>query len=146
MTVRKKARPPVENLRFFTDGRGSRPDGKGSAIAYLREDTGQTYMVPIDGMTNNEAEYKSIHAALESASHHANVEIKTDSQLVCYQLIGTFRVNNPALELLRTTILKTIADRHLSVTFTWIPRNQNRADKCLRQGQQPSSEATRRTA
>jgi len=118
-------------LRFYTDGSGCRPDGMGSAIAWVREDTGLEKIERIDGLTNNQAEYSAIHSALKSAPKGSTVEILSDSQLVIYQIRGRYRVSDPQLGDLRNLINITVAARKLEVTFTWIPRAQNRADKLL---------------
>ena len=54
--------------------------------------------------TNNEAEYKGIHRALELAAQN-NVKsliIKTDSQLVVRQLKGEYKIKSPHLKLIHT--------------------------------------------
>ena len=56
-------RPPII---FHTDGSGARPDRKGSAIAWFREDTGEECVEAVDGLTNNQAEYRAIVSALQS--------------------------------------------------------------------------------
>lgn len=122
----------IENtFRVFADGSGSRPDGTGSAIAWMREDTGQTHVESIDKLTNNQAEYRAIISALEAVPQGSILEVLADSQLVIYQILGTYRINDEDLFELRDRVIETAKARHLVATFRWIPRGQNRADKLL---------------
>jgi ribonuclease HI len=116
---------------FYTDGSGARPDGKGSAIAWTRVDTGEEHFESIDGLTNNQAEYRAIISALESVPTRSTVRILSDSQLVTYQILGKYRVNEEDLSELRNRVNQAIIARDLKATFEWIPRGQNRADKLL---------------
>ena len=118
-------------FRIFADGSGSRPDGTGSAIAWMREDTGQTHVESIDKLTNNQAEYRAIISALEAVPQGSKLEVLADSQLVIYQILGTYRVNEEGLFDLRNRVIETVKARQLIATFRWIPRGQNRADKLL---------------
>jgi ribonuclease HI len=134
---RKKSKPigkskTQQQIVFYTDGSGARPDRKGSAIAWLREDTGEEYFENVDGLTNNEAEYRAVISALSSAPPRSKVGILSDAQLVIYQICGVYRVNDPELAVLRNSVNDAVLDRNLNVEFKWIPRSQNRADKLLR--------------
>jgi ribonuclease HI len=121
----------IEVIRIFTDGSGSRPDGKGSGYAWIRPDTGQKQIVREDGLTNNQAEYMAIRAAVDALPKHSRAEILTDSSNSCCQLKGTHRVLDPKLFVLYEEI-KTIAEKKgLTVHFTWIPRRENLAGKLL---------------
>jgi ribonuclease HI len=125
---------PVEiesAIRIFADGSGSRPDGTGSAIAWMREDTGQTHVESIDNLTSNQAEYRAIISALEAAPQGSTLEVLADSQLVIYQILWTYRINDDGLFELRNRVISTVTARHLAAIFRWIPRSQNRADKLL---------------
>jgi ribonuclease HI len=143
---RKKSKSngkPKEQKRvvFYTDGSGARPDGSGSAIAWLREDTGQEHFELVEGLSNNQAEYQAIISALESAPSGQQIEILSDSQLVIYQVLGKYRVNDPDLDELRNRINQAVLARDLEVTFRWIPRGQNRADKLLQRKKPQTSSA-----
>jgi ribonuclease HI len=125
---------------YYTDGSGAHPDGKGSAIAWIREDAGEEHFELVEGLTNNQAEYRAIISVLDSAPSGQQVEILSDSQLVIYQILGKYRVNDPDLGELRNGVNQAVIARDLEVTFRWIPRGQNRADKLLqRQKSQTSS-------
>ena len=126
-TPETKAKP----IRIFTDGSGCRPDGKGSSIAWFREDTGQKQILREDGLTNNQAEYRGILAALESLPVGAEVEILTDSENTCFQLRGQRRVLNPTLIKLYDAINALVQKQRLKIVFTWIPRRENLAGKLI---------------
>jgi ribonuclease HI len=137
----KKSIPPAQTIeRIFTDGSGARPDGNGSAIAWLRESDGASHVESISGLTNNQAEYRAIISALESVPLDSIVTIFSDSQVVIYQIHGVYRVNSDCLIDLRNRVNAIVTLRNLTATFQWIPRTQNRADALLRRnGKQASS-------
>ena len=118
-------------IRIFTDGAGCRPDGKGSGFAWLREDTGEREIVREDGLTNNQAEYRAVLAAVRSLEPGSNAEILMDSGNTCYQLRGEYRVRDPRLAKLHSEIYDLILKKKLTLTFTWIPRSINSAGKLL---------------
>ena len=84
-------------IRIFTDGAGCRPDGKGSGFAWLREDTGERKIVREDGLTNNQAEYRAVLAAVQFLEPGSDAELLMDSGNICYQLRGEYRVRDPRL-------------------------------------------------
>jgi ribonuclease HI len=120
-----------QRIRIFTDGSGCRPDGKGSGFAWLREDNRTKKIIPEDGLTNNQAEYKAILSALESLEQGVRAEILTDSENTCFQLKGERRTRDPRLATLNETIQTLIATSHLDVIFTWIPRRDNQAGRLI---------------
>ena len=124
----KTTRKPI---RIFTDGAGKRPDGKGSGFAWIREGTGVPHIERIDGLSNNEAEYRAVILALKPIKPHSNVEILTDSLLVVSQLRGEYRILDSKLTKLADQV-KTIAEqKHLNLKLTWVPRKENLAGKLL---------------
>jgi ribonuclease HI len=126
----------VQPIVFYTDGSGARPDGMGSAIAWVREDCGEEHFELVDGLTNNQAEYRAIISALESCPSGSLVKIASDSQLVICQIRGEYRVYDPDLADLRNSVNDAVLDRDLNAKFTWIPRSHNRADKLLQRKKQ----------
>lgn len=116
---------------IFTDGSGCRPDGKGSAFAWLCPGNGKKQVTREDGLTNNQAEYRAILSAVEDLPPGTQAEIRTDSENTCCQLNGQRRVRDSELTKLHSAILDYIRKNRLSVTFTWVPRNENLAGKLI---------------
>jgi ribonuclease HI len=120
-----------EPICIYTDGAGARPDGKGSGYAFFRMDTGEKQVLREEGRTNNQAEYKAIILALETLPKGFAVEIRSDSQVACEQLNGRYKTHDPALVLLRDSVLEIIQRKNLRATFVWVPREVNLAGKLL---------------
>ena len=118
-------------LTMFFDGAGCRPNGDGSGFAWLCPDTGQRHVERIKGLTNNQAEYRAFFAALESVPQGSAVEMFSDSQLICSQFAGDYRVKDAALQELLTEILALILRKQLKVKLQWVPRSRNLAGKLL---------------
>ncbi len=81
--------------------------------------------------TNNEAEYKGIHRALELAVQNSvsNLTIKTDSQLVVRQLKGEYKIKSANLKLIHTQctlLIKKIPQWNL---IHVLRENNKRADE-----------------
>lgn len=129
--MNREDKPANEVIRIFTDGSGSRPDGKGSGFAWLREDNGQKKIDRQDNLTNNQAEYRAILSAVEPLPPNTKVEILTDSENTCCQLKGERRVRDPHLAALNVQIQALITKNRLTVKFTWIPRRDNKAGKLI---------------
>ena len=120
-----------KTMRIFCDGAGHRPDGKGSGFAWLREDTGERHVEPVDGLTNNTAEYRAVISALKRVRPGSDVEVLTDSLLVVSQIRGEYRILDPKLAKLAAEV-KTLAEqKRLTLKLTWIRRAENLAGKLL---------------
>ena len=90
------------NLTIYTDA-GARGNPGPAAIAVLIFQDGK--LLKKDGeylgtATNNQAEYRAVIKALELAHALKAKEIKllTDSELVCRQLVGEYKVKNKELK------------------------------------------------
>jgi ribonuclease HI len=118
-------------IQIFTDGAGARPDGKGSGYAFIRTDTSEKQATREDGLTNNQAEYKGILMALESLSKGSVAEIYTDSEIICSQLNGQYKVRDPKLLALWNLVQEVTRRKNLRVKFVWVPRAENLAGKIL---------------
>jgi ribonuclease HI len=127
----KTTRVTKKPVHIFTDGSGQRPDGKGSGIAWIQEDTGRRHVERIDGLTNNEAEYRAVISALEALDPTTEAEVFLDSQLVVCQHSGAWKLADPRLIELHSKVAAVIASKHLLVKLTWVPRNRNLAGKML---------------
>lgn len=76
--------------------------------------------------TNNVAEYRGLLAGLERAievAPQAQIEARLDSKLIVEQMSGRWAIRNAALREL------ALAARRMApgATYTWVPRDQNRA-------------------
>ena len=100
-------------LTLFFDGAGCRPNGEGSGFAWLCPDTGARHVERVKGLTNNQAEYRAFVAALKSIPDGTTVEMFSDSQLICSQFCGIYRVKDYALQELLSEVLTLILNKQL---------------------------------
>jgi ribonuclease HI len=129
--MKTKEKQRNKAICIFTDGSGSRPDGKGSGFAWFRQDTSAKKIFREDGLTNNQAEYRAILSALASLPKGTNAEILSDSENTCCQLNGQRRVLNPQLAEIYQQIQDLIEKNRLAVSFKWIPRRENLAGRLI---------------
>jgi ribonuclease HI len=102
-----------KRLNVYSDG-GARGNPGPAAAAYLILTETNTVVKSdsrfLGKRTNNQAEYEALNMALEAATELAAEEVvcHLDSELVCRQLTGTYKVKNPGLRTLwnRTQELK----------------------------------------
>lgn len=130
-TESQRSQASAKPVRMFFDGAGCRPNGEGSGFAWLCPDTNQREIVRVKGLTNNQAEYKAFLAALQHVPEGSTVEMFSDSQLICCQFAGEYRVKDYALQELLSEVLALILNKRLKVTLQWVPRTQNLAGKLL---------------
>ena len=132
--------PMKNHYILFTDGGARGNPGPAGAGAVLFDDTGVTIAESheyLGEQTNNFAEYAAVVLGLEMIEKHFGKEVcknisltaKMDSELVCKQLKGEYRVKNKTLYgeymKVRTLLDTTFPD----VTFEHVPRAENkRAD------------------
>jgi len=123
-------------LSIYTDG-GARGNPGPAAVGYVVGD--RKYGETIGHATNNIAEYKAVIFALKKAKHLlGNAESKKtdvlahmDSQLVCKQMNGEYKIKEPDLQTLFIELWNLRQD-FKSVTFIHIPREQNKeADRMV---------------
>jgi ribonuclease HI len=87
--------------------------------------------LPIGRATNNVAEYRGLIAGLEMAREidpTATLEVRMDSRLVIEQMAGRWKVRHADLKPLA---LQAARLRPASVTWTWVPRELNKAADAL---------------
>ncbi len=124
-------------LYIFTDGGASGNPGP-AGIGVVIKEGGQTVLEISQGIghaTNNVAEYKAVIAALEEAVRRGaeKVFLNTDSELVYFQLLGTYKVKNEMLSELVERI-RQISKKIKSVEIMAIPREKNvEADRLAKQ-------------
>jgi hypothetical protein len=68
---------------------------------------------------------------VQNVPNNSAVEMFSDSQLICSQYEGTYRVKDPALQVLLSKVLGLIQSKKLRVKLQWIPRSRNLAGKLL---------------
>jgi len=90
-----------EHLILYADG-SIQPDQSGAGMIALDKWGGIVYIANrvLHPMSNNEAEYAGLVLALETAIMFKSqfAEIRLDSEVVVYQMIGRFSVNSTALK------------------------------------------------
>jgi ribonuclease HI len=119
-----------QSIRIFVDGSGADPNGD-AALAWLR-DGQKPYIEWGKGWTNNEAEYKAVLSAVKALPRGAEATILCDSELVIRQLRGEYQVLEPRMWDLHSEVEKVVFNSALRITWQWIPRSQNKADRLLR--------------
>ena len=81
--------------------------------------------------TNNVAEYRGLLAGLELVREHApdaEVEVRMDSKLVIEQMAGRWKIKHPGM---RTIALAASKVLPADVSWTWVPRERNKAADAL---------------
>ena len=121
----------AQDTRIFVDGSGADPNGI-AGFAWLREGE-RPHVEWGHGWTNNEAEYRGVLSAVKSLPDGSEATILCDSELVICQLRGEYEVREPRLWDLHTEIETVIFNKVLHITWMWISRKENKADRLLRQ-------------
>jgi len=118
-------------ISVHCDGAGCRPDGKGSGFAWFQPATRQQHIEHIDGLTNNQAEYRAFISALIGMPIGSTAHVFTDSQLMWSQFTGNNRVRHPDLSELLSQVHALIKEKNLTIDLQWVPRHKNLAGKLL---------------
>lgn len=120
-------------INIFTDG-GSRGNPGNAAIGvYITTyNEKELYSLgePIGVATNNVAEYRAVIAALtwliKQSSAFAGANFFLDSELVCRQITGVYKVKNENLRALLYSVRNLQRKLSFSVTFLHISRDKNK--------------------
>jgi ribonuclease HI len=115
---------------------GSRGNPGPAAYGALVRDAATGEVLSCEGLsigvtTNNVAEYSGLIAGLEMARSldaAAEVEVRMDSRLVVEQMAGRWKIKHPAMIPLAR---RASALRPSKVTWTWVPRAENKAADTL---------------
>jgi ribonuclease HI len=124
-------------LEIFTDG-GCLGNPGDAAIGVVIKDgtkTVKTVALFIGQGTNNIAEYTALIVALQEALilKADEVSVKTDSELMCKQVSGTYAVKHENIKPLFVKV-KHLVTSFKSFQITHVPREQNsEADALVRQ-------------
>ncbi|WP_376788873.1 ribonuclease HI family protein [Thermoflexus sp.] len=127
-----RAAAPDYVIIFDGGSQGNPGPGYGSYIIRTRDGREERRRLNFEEtMTNNEAEYRTLIAALEDLIGRIEgigkdpsaftLEIRGDSQLVLAQLQGTFRVRAPHLRPLQQAARERLS-RFQRVRLVWQPR------------------------
>jgi ribonuclease HI len=114
---------------IFSDG-GARGNPGPAAIAFtIQSERGETVATVshyVGVSTNNQAEYKALLAALETAAllKVEKVTCHLDSELVVKQLSGEYRVKNRELKQLWQAV-QEFKKRFSEIRFVNVPRSHN---------------------
>lgn len=143
----------MTKIIIYTDG-GSRGNpgkaGVGVVVANDKNQVIKKYSKDIGVRTNNEAEYEAVILALQKVKHlfgkekvrKRNIEIRMDSELVCRQLRGEYKIKEEKLFPLFIKIWNLKIDFG-KINFKEIPRSQNKeADSLANQAMNESKQQT----
>jgi ribonuclease HI len=126
---------PVRRLIVEADGGSRGNPGQAAYGALIRDAESLTVLaaegLPIGLATNNVAEYRGLIAGLEMAREvdpAAAVEVRMDSRLVIEQMAGRWKIKHPDMKPLALAASRV---RPAEVTWTWVPREQNKAADAL---------------
>ncbi len=88
-------------------------------------------MEHLEGISNNEAEYLAIIAALKKvANEDSQIVLLSDSQLVVNQINHKFGINNEKLRRLATQVW-VLEKKFEKFELQWLRRSENKAGKML---------------
>ena len=110
-------------MKVYVDGSG----GARPAYGYFAEN-GKSFYRHQEGLTNNQAEYRAIIAAL--SDFDGGIVIYSDSKVAVSQLNHEFAINNPKLRDLARIAWEKMAKLE-DVKIKWIPRSENPAGRML---------------
>lgn len=114
-------------MSIFVDGSGGPEGGYG----YFVKETGDSFYEREPGITNNQAEYKAIIAALKKyAQLQEEIVIYSDSKNTVSQLNHEFAINSSNLRSLAMEAWALIG-KYKDLKIRWIPRRENLAGKML---------------
>ncbi len=128
----------MEKLIIYTDGGARGNPGPAAVGIVIGSSTllgaSKSYRDYLGETTNNVAEYKAVIFALKKAkallggkkARGAELEINTDSDLLCNQVSGDYKIKEPHLQPLFVEIWNLKQD-FKEVKFNLVPREKNRA-------------------
>jgi len=114
-------------ISVYVDGSG----GPDSGYGYFVKETGESFYEKKPNLTNNQAEYLAIIAALKKFENvDDEIIIFSDSKNTVNQLNHEFAINNEQLRELAQESW-TLMGKFPNLTIKWIPRKENLAGKML---------------
>ncbi|MDD4151044.1 MAG: ribonuclease HI family protein [Candidatus Gracilibacteria bacterium] len=118
-------------VKIFTDGGSRGNPGNAGIGVYITDEHGNEIEKRYKNLgikTNNEAEYTAVHLAVNRAIEIGAKEISlfADSKLVVSQLNGEWKIKEERLKEIKKSIDELIINSSIKISFTWIPREQNK--------------------
>jgi len=114
-------------ISVYVDGSG----GQNSGFGYFVKETGESFYEKKPNLTNNQAEYMAIIAALKKfVNSEDEIIIFSDSKNTVNQLNHEFAINNERLRELAQESWSIIG-KFPNLTLSWVPRKENLAGKML---------------
>ena len=114
-------------ISIFVDGSG----GPNGGFGFFVKETGESFYEKKPNITNNQAEYMAIIAALRKfVGSSEEVTIFSDSKNTVNQLNHEFAINNEQLRDLAREAWSVIG-KFSQLSIKWVPRNKNLAGKML---------------
>ena len=112
-------------IESYSDGSGKNASGRGAASFLIVKDRSIIHQeaMLLKGKTNNEAEYIALHAAIDylCKEGYDRFTCYVDSELVCKQLTGEYKINVPELMVWNKKIKNLCIDRFIAIK--WVPRD-----------------------
>ncbi|MGO4886452.1 reverse transcriptase-like protein [Anaerobacillus sp. MEB173] len=122
-------------IEVYIDGASAGDPGPSGAGVFIKDGAGQVerYSIPLGLMSNHEAEYRALLAALQICidKHYSVVSFRTDSKLVDEAIEKQYVKNKLFQPLLEEALL--LIEKLDLFFIKWIPSNQNKtADELAR--------------
>ena len=119
--------PLLHAVTVYVDGSG----GEDSAYGYYVLETGESYYKKEPGLTNTQAEYAAILAALEKfESSKSPVVVYSDSKVIVEQLNHEAGTKSPVIRDMARKAWRIIA-KYADLQIRWMPRGKNLAGKMM---------------
>jgi ribonuclease HI len=119
----------VDELKFFTDG-GSRgnpgPSASGVVILTMDDQILEQFGEYLGHGTNNVAEWTAVKLAIEAIAKYKPKRVHSfmDSELVCKQLNGQYRVKHPDLQPLYQSVVELASQYNISYQHVYREKNK----------------------
>ena len=114
-------------ISIYVDGSG----GEKSGYGFFVKETGESFYEKKPNLTNNQAEFMAIIAALKKfVDSEDEIKIFSDSKNTVNQLNHEFAINNERLRELAQESW-AIMGKFSNLSITWVPRKDNLAGKML---------------
>jgi ribonuclease HI len=114
-------------IEVYVDGSG----GENSGYGFFVKETGESFYEKKPNLTNNQAEYMAIIAALKKfVNSDEEIIIFSDSKNTVSQLNHDFAINNEQLRVLAQEAWLLIG-KFSNLTLAWVSRKENLAGKML---------------